>query len=142
MFKYKLSLFFALCAFFFSCNNHHNKALTIVFSADSSKIVISNIELAALLQVKNNIKTDTLYQKLVSVLVTPAENDSTSMEREYAGILTMNGDALEFTPDSAFVRGKSYLVETILNASFGDVEKLVKGKARTNMNFKQQLLKR
>ncbi len=109
---------------FFSCKNTENKALQINFSKDSSTILISNIESAALLQLKNNLKTDTMYQKLVDVLETPAEDDSVSMERAYPGKLSMVEDIVVFTPDSPFLRGKSYLVETLIGmkfASLGDV---------------------
>lgn len=83
-----------------------------------------------------------MYQKLVSVLETPADDDSTSMEREWPGKLTMKEDNVVFKPDSPFLKGKTYLVETKLNMSFGDIEQVIKGNMRTTMNFQQQLLKR
>ena len=142
MFKYKLPVFFVLASLLFACANKDTTPLLIRFSADSSSILFSNIEPAAVLQLKNNIKTDTMYQKIVSVLETPTDDDSTSMEREWPGKLSMQGEALVFTPDSPFIKGKTYLVETQLNMSFGDVEQVVQGKMSKNMNFQQQLLKR
>jgi hypothetical protein len=130
------------CCLLFSCKYTDNKALQIKFSADSSSILISNIESAALLQLKNNIKTDTMYQKLVSVLITPADDDSVTMEREWPGKLLMKDDKVVFTPDSPFLRGKTYLVETQLNMSFGDIEQVIKGQMNTGMKFQQQVLKR
>ncbi|RYG20817.1 MAG: hypothetical protein EOO07_04240 [Chitinophagaceae bacterium] len=130
------------CCLLFSCKNTDKKSLQIKFSSDSSTVVISNIEEAALLQLKNNIKTDTTYQKLVAVLETPADDDSVSMEREWPGKLSMKDDNVVFRPDSPFLKGKTYLIETQLNMSFADIEKVVKGQMRTNMNFQQQLLKR
>jgi len=139
-----LKLFLGIVCVFLclSCNSTDNKTLAIKFSADSSTIVVSNIEAAALFHLKNNIKTDTSYQKLVSVLETPAEDDSVSMEREWPGTLDMQGDNAVFKPDSPFLKGKTYLVETQLNMSFADIEQMIKGKVRRTMNFKQQVLKR
>ncbi len=138
----KLTPIIICVCLWFSCKNTANKSLVIKFSTDSSTVLISNIESAALLQLKNNIKTDTMYQKLVSVLATPADDDSTSMEREWPGKLTMKEDIVVFKPDSPFLKGKTYLVETQLNMSFGDIDQVIKGKMRTTMNFQQQLLKR
>ena len=132
-----------ICVFLcLSCNHKDNKLLSIKFSADRATILISNIESAALLQLKNNIKTDTMYQKLVAVLETPADDDSVSMEREWPGKLTMIADTVVFIPDRPFLKGGTYLVETKLNMSFADIEQVIKGKMRTTMNFQQQLLKR
>lgn len=125
-----------------SCNTSDNKSLQIRFAKDSASILISNIDEASLLKLKNNIKTDSSYQKLVSVLETPADDDSTSMEREWPGKLTMKEDEVVFKPDSPFLKGKTYLVETQLNMSFGDIEQMVKGNVRARMNFQQQILKR
>ena len=83
-----------------------------------------------------------MYQKLVSVLETPADDDSVSMEREWVGKLRMIADTVVFTPDRPFLKGKNYLVETPLNMSFGDIKQVIKNKMRTAMNFQQQVLRR
>ena len=139
-----LKLFLVIICIFlcWSCNTTDNKPLVIKFSADSSAILVSNIDAAALLHLKNNIKTDSSYQKLVSVLETPAEDDSTSMERDWPGKLVMKEDDVIFQPDSPFLEGKTYLVQTQLNMSFGDIEQMIKGNVRAKMNFQQQVLKR
>jgi hypothetical protein len=142
MFKSKLPIFFVLFSLFLACTAKEHALLSIRFSADSSAILFSNIEPAGVLQLKSNLKTDTLYQKIVSVLETPADDDSTSMERVWPGKLSMQGEALIFTPESPFIKGKTYLVETQLNMSFGDVEQVIQGKMSKTMNFQQQLLKR
>lgn len=120
MFSNTLKLVCAIvCAcLHFSCQNSENKSVEIKFSKDSSTILISNIESAALLQLKNSLKTDTMYQKLVTVLETPADDDSTSMEREWPGKLSMVADNVVFAPDSPFLKGKTYLVETLLGMKF------------------------
>lgn len=126
----------------FACNPTNNKPLLIKFSSDSSSILISNIATTGLLQLKNNINTDTTYQKLVTVLITPAEDDSVTMEKEWPGQLRMKGDELEFVPDSSFVKGKHYLVTTIINVSFADAEKVIKGGMGTSLHAQEQVLKR
>lgn len=83
-----------------------------------------------------------MYQKLVSVLITPADDDSVTMEREWPGKLLMKEDKVVFTPDSPFLKGKTYLVETQLNMSFGDIEQVIKGQMKAGMKFHQQVLKR
>lgn len=137
------SLFALVCmAMLFACNTTNNKSLLIKFSPDSTSILISNIAPVGLLQLKNNINTDTMYQKLVTVLITPTDDDSLTMEKEWPGRLSMKGEALEFKPDSPFVKGKSYLVSTVLNASFGNAEKIIKGRMGTSLTAQEQVLKR
>lgn len=126
----------------FACNTTNNKSLLIKFSPDSTSILISNIDPVGLLQLKNNINTDTMYQKLVTVLITPSDDDSLTIEKEWPGGLSMKGNELEFKPDSPFVKGKSYLVSTMLNASFGSVEEIIKGQMGTSLNAQEQVLKR
>lgn len=144
MFSYKLSLFYAfICiSMLFACNSTNNKPLLIKFSSDSSSILISNISTAGLLQLKNNINTDTTYQNLVTVLITPSEDDSVTMEKQWPGKLKMRGDELEFAPDSPFVKGKSYLVSTIINVSFANAEKVIKGGMGASLNAQEQQLQR
>lgn len=141
---FRLNLFYALIcmALLCACNRTNNKSLLIKFSADSTSILISNIEPVGLLQLKNNINTDTMYQKLVTVLITPADDDSLTMEKEWPGKLKLKGDELEFIPDSPFVKGKSYLISTLLNASFGKAEEIIRGGMETSLNVQEQVLKR
>lgn len=107
----------AAAALFCACSSE-NKPLKIEFSKDSSAIVFSQLEPVGLLQLKNKLQTDTLYQKLATVLQTPGDNDSTDMEKDWPGRLSLKGDELIFTPDTPFVKGKSYLVQTMLNTAF------------------------
>ncbi|MFD0940110.1 hypothetical protein [Pedobacter boryungensis] len=141
MFKYlKLSIWL-LCLTLISCNTN-SKPLSIHFSKDSSAVVISNIEPAGLLQLKNNINTDTAYQNLVSVLQTPADDDSTSMEVEWPGKLSITGDSLVFTPANPFIKGKSYLVETMLNTQFARGKEIIKSEVGHKVKAQQQILRR
>ncbi|MFA6275465.1 MAG: hypothetical protein WC622_01880 [Pedobacter sp.] len=141
MLKYLKVSIWLLCLFLFGCTTN-NKPLLIHFSKDSSVIVITNIEAAGLFQLKNNINTDTTYQNLVSVLQTPADDDSTSMEVECPGKLSIAGDSLLFTPTTPFVKGKSYLIETMLNAQFASGKEIIKSNVGHKVKAQQQILKR
>lgn len=143
MFKYIKFPASVICfCFLFSCNTTNEKPLVIVFSSDSSKIVVKGINQVGLFQLKTHINTDNAYQKLVTVLQTPADDDSTSMEVEWEGKLSLKGDELLFTPNLPFVKGKSYLVETILNTQFASGEDIIKDKIGTQIKPQQQTLKR
>lgn len=122
-----------------SCKSTENKALEIKFSKDSSTILISNIEPSSLLQLKNNLATDTSYQKLVAVLETPAENDSVSMEREWPGRLALIDDDIVFIPDSPFLKGKVYLVETVLGMKFASAVDVIRSEVG-RVSKKQQIV--
>lgn len=142
MFKYIKFLAVVLGIALIACNSTNNKPLSIHFSSDSNKIIITNINEAGLYQLKANINTDSNYQKLVSVLQTPGEDDSTSMEIDWPGKLSVIGDSLIFTPNLPFVRKKEYLVETILNAQFASGKDIIKSKVGFKVKAQQQALKR
>ncbi|TCC93542.1 hypothetical protein EZ428_01870 [Pedobacter frigiditerrae] len=142
MFKYIKFLAVVICAALIACNATNSKPLSIRFSSDSNSIIIANINEAGLYQLKANINTDSNYQKLVSVLRTPAEDDSTSMEIEWPGKLSVAGDSLIFTPNFPFERKKVYLVETILNAHFASGKEIIKSKVGFKVKAQQQILQR
>ena len=141
MFKY-IKLIILFSSFLVACSPTNNKPVSIHFSADSNAIVISDLNGASLLQLKNNMKTDSSYQNLVSVLQTPVEDDSTSMEMEWPGKLSVANDQLVFTPKLPFVKGKTYLVETMISAEFASGKDIVKSKVGYKVKPQQQLLKR
>lgn len=143
MFKYiKFLLFTISFCFLFSCDQTKSKPLVISFSLDHSKIVVKNINEAALFQIKSNIAKDSSYQQLVNVYQTPADDDSTSMEIEWKGTLSLKDDELLFNPVLPFIKGKTYLVETILNSQFASGKDIIKGKVGTQIKPQQQILKR
>lgn len=141
MFKY-IKFLVVVCVVIVACNSTNSKPLSIDFSSDSNKIIIKNINEAGLYQLKANINTDSNYQKLVSVLQTPTEDDSTSMEVEWPGELTVIGDSLIFTPKLPFVKGKEYLIETIINAQFAKSKEIIKSKVGFKVKAQQQILRR
>lgn len=129
-------LFFAL----YSCNVKNSKPLQILFSKDSSQIVLQDISEAGLFQLKTHLNTDSAYQQLVVVLETPSDNDSTSMEIQLKGKLSLNENQLIFTPNLPFVKGKTYLVETIINTQFASGEDIIKGKVGNHIKPQQKTL--
>jgi hypothetical protein len=131
-----------LATFFMACDTTKQEQLSIGFSEDSSKVVISNIDEAGLKHLKDNLATDSNYQRVVSVLQTPMDDDSTSMEMEWPGKLTMRGNDLVFSPDTAFRKGKQYLVETILNSKFGTVKEIITSDVGHKVKWTQKTLVR
>lgn len=141
MFKY-IKLIALLSLFLFACSPTNNKPVVIGFSTDSSAIVISAIDEASLLHLQNNLNTDSSYQNLVSVLQTPADDDSLSMEVDWPGQLSVVGKNLIFKPQSPFVKGKSYLVETMISAQFASAKDIAEAKVGYQVKAQQQVLKR
>lgn len=125
----------------FSCSDTNNKPI-IKFSADSSSIVIKNIEEVSLLQVKNTMQTNPDSSHLVNVLLSPGDEDSVQTEQEIAGKLVLAGDSLIFKPQTTFLKGKNYLVESYIDAQFGNKEKLLKGTLKYKLEPQQVILKR
>ena len=138
--KFPIGVFCFLFLLSFSQTN--TKPLLIAFSSDSSQIVIKDINEAGLFQLKTNINKDSSYQNLVTVLQTPNDDDSISMEIEWQGKLSLKSNELLFTPNQSFVKGKTYLVETIINSQFASGKDIIKGKVGTQIKPQQQILKR
>ncbi|WP_379087194.1 hypothetical protein [Pedobacter sp. UC225_65] len=141
MFKY-IKLIILFSSFLVACSPTNNKPVSIHFSTDSNTIVISDLNGASLLQLKNNINTDSSYQHLVSVLQTPVDDDSTTMEMDWPGKLSVANNQLIFTPQMPFVKGKTYLVETMVTAEFASGKDIIKSKVGYKVKPQQQLLKR
>ncbi|MEE1946262.1 hypothetical protein VRU48_14150 [Pedobacter sp. KR3-3] len=140
----KITFFGAICLglALLGCGNTESRPLSIRFSADSTAIVISDIGETGLFRLKTNLEKDTAYQQLVSVLQTPAEDDSTGMETDWPGKLRMQGDSLWFVPANPFVKGKNYLVETMLNTQFASGGDIVRAKVGHTVKPQQQILVR
>lgn len=81
-----------------------------------------------------------MYQKLVSVLQTPAEDDSVGMEMDWPGALSVAGDSLVFIPNKPFVKGKNYLVETIINSKFASGADILKSDVGRSLKPQQKTL--
>ncbi|PWS27673.1 hypothetical protein DHW03_08800 [Pedobacter yonginense] len=135
-------LFIVVAAIFlFSCSNTNSKPL-IKFSGDSSSIIIKNIDEASLLQVKNAFKENPDSLNLVSVLLTPNDQDSLQIEKPIKGAFNVSGDSVIFKPAAPFVRGKSYLIESFIGVNYADARKLLTNGIKHNLQPQQQILTR
>ena len=127
---------------FTSCSSTNNKPLSIEFSADSATIVFSDIDRPGLLKLNELPKGDSTLNNLISVLITPGEDDSTTMEAPIDGKINVTDSNVVFHPSTPFQRGKSYLVITHLNAEFGNVAALAKGEGSYHVRPVQKILQR
>ncbi|MGN7990462.1 hypothetical protein ACTJKC_24200 [Pedobacter sp. 22226] len=137
----KYSVVVAVFMSAFSCSNRNNKPV-IKFSGDSTSIIITNIDEASLLQVKNTYQANVDTVNIMSVLIMPGELDSIQDELEVAGKVKIVGDSLIFNPDQPFVKGKDYLVESYIGVKFATVGNLITSSAKHNLQPQKQTLKR
>lgn len=127
---------------FAACSNANNKPLSINFSVDSTKIVLSHIDETGFLSLKNSKEADSALNELVAVLQTPSELDSAIREESVPGKMLLTDSNIVFIPLHPFVKGRDYLVITHLNIRFGGVEEIVKGKVSYSMKPQQKMLTR
>jgi len=127
--------------FAISCSNTNNRPI-IQFSDDSTSIIIKNIDEASLLQVKNAYKANADTINMITVLLKPGELDSIQDELEVPGKINIAGDSLVFNPDSAFVKGKTYVVESYIGVKFATMGNLISGTAKQNLQAQRQTLRR
>jgi hypothetical protein len=127
---------------FNACSSANNKPLSIGFSADSTMILVSNIDPAGLHRIQPMGDPDSLEQALVTVLDTPSDEDSTSQEAQVPGKIRIIDNVLEFKPEQPFKKGRQYLVISYLNVRFGDLQSALKGTMRNGVKPNQKLLKR
>lgn len=142
MFKFVKSLLcFVVVINVVSCSNKSNTPI-IKFSADSTSIVIKNIDEASWYQIKNIYRLNPDSANFISVLLTPNETDSLQTEKEIFGKINLKDDSILFVPQTPFLKGKSYLVESYIGVKFANGAKLFKGTLNHNLKPQQQLLKR
>ena len=115
------------------CSTSNNKPVIISFTADSSAITLREINPVGLLELKNHFENDSTGGEWVRV---------SSDGKEVSGKLRMLEEEILFLPDTAFQRGKTYLVSTPLNTTFGDANQVLKGKVRYHLQPQEVLLKR
>ncbi|MBC6108796.1 hypothetical protein H7U22_00025 [Pedobacter sp. CCM 8938] len=124
-----------------SCSNTNSKPV-IKFSGDSSSIIIKNIDEASFFQVKNSFKTNPDSVNLISVLLTPSDQDSLQVEEEISGRFSLEGDSVVFKPNEAFIKGKNYLVESYIGVNYADAKKLLTNGIKHNLQPQRQILTR
>ena len=127
---------------FLGCSSSNSKPLSIEFSKDSTKILISNIDKPGLLKLQELKPQDSLFSDLVAVLQTPSEKDSTIREELVSGNYAVSDSGIVFSPSQPFVKGREYLVITHINAKFGDAEQVAKGQLSLGVKPVQKSLVR
>lgn len=124
----------------FSCSPANNKPVSIRFSADSTAIVFADVDPAGLLALKNTAGITTHFSSLLTVMETPAEDDTTGREVVVPGKIYIAGRSVVFRPQTPFLTGKSYLVISYIHSGNGGMINLLKGKVQAHSA--QQLLQR
>ena len=128
----KIGLFVVfICCLFIGCSISNNKPVIIKFTADHAAISLEDINPVGLLELKNRLATDSVAGEWVRV---------STGGKEVPGRLRMLDKKMLFLPDSPFEKGKSYLVSTPLNASFGDAGQVLKGEVRYHLQPQEVLL--
>ncbi len=115
-----------------SCGQSNNKPVYLGFSADSSAIIVKDIDRNGLYQLqRDSLLLDSM--NLIDVVETPGENDSVAVEKTVSGRVKLRGDSLFFFPDTPFAAGKTYLVQTFINARFAAGTDVLKAKLGTRV---------
>ncbi|MES2828540.1 MAG: hypothetical protein V4687_10305 [Bacteroidota bacterium] len=122
------------------CSSSNNKPLSIGFSADSSSIIIGNIDQPGLLALRDLKNTDSLYRELIAVLQTPSETDTILREELIEGDYLITDSNVVFKPAKPFVKCREYLVITHINAKFGDAESIATSSLSTGVKPREKHL--
>ncbi|PYF75927.1 hypothetical protein [Pedobacter nutrimenti] len=138
----KLSGAFCFLCLFIACTTANNKPVLIRFSPDSGSVVVSGIHPAGLQRLKSLPETDSTLNELVSVLQTPSEQDSLIREKLVKGHFELGDSSVVFHPEQPFVKGRTYLVVTYLNAQFGAAGQMMKGQLHAGVKPMQKILKK
>lgn len=125
-----------------SCSSANNKPLSVRFSPDSTAIIFSDIDPAGLGLIRNIPGVDTAHADLITVLETPADEDTTSMEHNVRGKLEVTDSTLVFRPAESFISGKNYLVISYMNAQFASTDKIISGRLNPGVKPQQVMLRR
>ena len=136
----KITLIIACCLIFSSCFFKGDKSLDIRFSSDSTKIELNGIEEANIFQLRKHL-TDTVFaETLLSVEAVDQENQGA--DSLIKGNLEVVGNTLVFTPHQPFIKGTTYVVQTVLNSSFGKTKDILKSDLGHNPKLQKKSLER
>ncbi|WAC41749.1 hypothetical protein [Pedobacter sp. SL55] len=134
----KLTLFAICCFVFSSCSLKKEKELAINFSTDSTAILFTGLDEVSLFRAKE--QTDSLLNELVTI--SELNKDRATQEIAITGTMLLKNDTLAFIPNTPFVKGKTYLVQTLLNSSFGKTEDILKGDVGKTVKKQEKILLR
>ena len=118
---------------FVGCSISNNKPVLIGFTADSSAIRVQGINPVGLLELQKQMAKDSTSGEWVRVFTNG---------KEVHGKVSMLDEEILFFPDTAFEKGQTYLVRTLLNTTFGDTDKVLKGKVSYQIQPQEVMLKR
>lgn len=135
----KITLIITCCLVLSSCFFKEDKSLDIRFSSDSTKIVLSGIEDANLFQLRKYLKDTAFAETLLSVEVVGQENKADSLIK---GNLEVVDKTLVFTPRQPFVKGTTYMVQTVLNSSFGKTKDILQSDLEHKPKLQEERLER
>lgn len=136
----KITLIIACCLIFSACFFKQSESLDIEFSADSSKIVLKGIEEANLYQLRQHLADAAFTETLINVLV--EDNGVELKDSVVKGSLIVENKALIFTPHQPFVKGTTYVVQTVLNSSFGKTKDILKSDLGHTPKLQEKKLER
>jgi hypothetical protein len=142
MLKFNLYLAALIICCSLACSSAKNEPLDIDFSKDSSSIRIKNIDPVGLLKIKNGELNDSVVQRMVQVVASPKEGDTSSQEQLVPGKIAADSLSLVFKPVKPFEKGKRYMVLTFINSKFGDLQSLIQSKTKFSMAPNQKILQR
>jgi len=130
----KLTLF-TLCCLVISCSLKKDEKLNIDFSSDRTAIVFTGLDEVSLFRAKQ--QTDSLTQELVRVF---ESDENSGLEQQVLGKIAFRKDTLVFTPQKPFVKGKAYLVQSLLNSRFGKTEDILKADMGKTVKRQEKVL--
>lgn len=136
----KITLIIACCLIFSSCFFKGDKSLDIRFSSDSTKIELNGIEEANLFQLRKYLADTAFAETLLSVEAADQENQGA--DSLIKGNLKVVGNTLVFTPHQPFIKGTTYVVQTVLNSSFGKTKDILKSDLGHNPKLQEKSLER
>jgi len=136
----KITLIIACCLIFSACFFKGDKSLDIRFSSDSTKIVLVGIEEANLYQLRQHLADTAFAEALLSVEA--VDQESQGADSLIKGSLQVVDKTLVFTPQQPFVKGTTYVVQTVLNSSFGKTKDILKSDLGHNPKLQERKLER
>lgn len=121
-----------------SCFSGKEETLQIKFSLDSTAIIFSGLDEVSIFRAKQ--QADSSTKDLISV--TERNGDEAGQEKSVDGEIIIKGNDVVFVPKTTFLKGKQYLVETILNSSFGKTTDILKSDVGRTIKRQQKILQR
>lgn len=134
----KLTLLGICCFVFSSCSSKKEKELAINFSTDSTCILFTGLDEVSLFRIKE--QTDSLLNDLI--IISELNEDAAAQEVAIKGKMLLQNDTLAFIPNTPFVKGKTYFIQTLLNSSFGKTEDVLKADVGKTVKKRERTLKR